>query len=163
MSDTLFAFFVSLVGGIFASYLTVWLEKMYQPVNSDYSKNGVLIYSHRFGVSFCSAAVFVAWLTIILLLVLIVASDFLSLHQTIIKNLFIVLSSIMLTCSLIFFGYGYFLKCDNCVKHILLQESETQKFAKTKWGLYGWALVVLNVLFTRKFQCMSCGQKYLLK
>jgi hypothetical protein len=162
MSNALIAFFVSLVGSVIAGFIAGWYENKYKPVKLDHSNDGVLIYSSRLGVTFCSVTVFIAWAIITSLLIFIVGGELFSI-EILSRNLFFILLALLFSFTLVFFGYGYLLRCDRCERHILLQESEHQKYAKPKWGLTGWALVVINVLFRKKFQCMSCGQRYTLK
>jgi len=54
-----------------------------------------------------------------------------------------------------------FLKYPNCGKRPTVQGfRHVHPDANKKWGMDGWAVVILDVAFSGKFRCIHCGTEY---
>lgn len=53
------------------------------------------------------------------------------------------------------------LKCPNCKKCPTVELfGEIHAKANRRWGLDGWAVVIVDVAFRSKFRCIHCGSEF---
>ena len=54
-----------------------------------------------------------------------------------------------------------FLKCPICNQHPTLQSFKpVHPNSNKKWGMDGWAVVIVNVALDSKFRCIHCGSEF---
>ena len=79
--------------------------------------------------------------------------------------LFLVPLVIFLPSALIYAVLAFRMRCQGCNRFVTVQPIKTPPFADENnvKGFNGWAGIILNVFFNRKFTCMHCGKKYEIK
>jgi len=64
----------------------------------------------------------------------------------------------------LYFIFMSFIRCPKCLRHLLIQWTERPPHAvKTKFGIDAWAAIVVKAARNHEFQCMYCGQHFLMK
>lgn len=159
MNSTFVAFITLFAAGVVVSIFSKWAEVKYQLTALDKSSSRRSQYSRKVSALIGALAVFIAWMSLLWFfsgLLIVNITDIQPNNDVIV---FYPLAILMVGAPMYLY-YGLSLKCDCCERRILMQDSEQQKYA-IKGKIYrGWAFVVIQILFKKMFQCMSCGKKY---
>jgi hypothetical protein len=73
------------------------------------------------------------------------------------------LLGITLGCVPIYFSLALILRCPKCHRHVINQMSRNPPHAEAFWQMDGWSSIVVRVLFSGRFRCMHCGQRYFVR
>lgn len=160
MSNSFFAFTVTFVGGVLIALLSNWAESKYKPTTMDESSSEIQPYSRKRSVVAGALAVFIAWMAILWFVfgLLFVKVTGLEPNEDVIAYYPF---GVCVAGVLFYVVYGFLLRCDYCKRRVLVQESEyQQRYAKRHRYFSAWGFVVVDILFKKQFQCMSCGKKY---
>lgn len=165
MRSFFFAFFASLIGGVFITAIVFALRHYEPKTSADFSRSEVLRYGRPLLLQSASVIVVTAWLFYLLALGGIpaaVVGAFTGIFQTD-QALIVFLVSF---CATAVFGLFYclhvpFLRCFRCDRRLTVQWTKEQpKFSRKVWFLRGWGALILDVLINKRFRCMYCGQWY---
>jgi hypothetical protein len=150
----LITFVGALIGGFLISYISKVAPKHPAPT----SDNAMSRYGKSKLLTIASAFVMTAWFSIIASFVVLCLGSTGVINEN--TSMFVYSAIVLLTTSFCYIAICPFLKCESCGRLLTLQWTESPPFAKRKWGIGGWAWVILGVLFTRRFRCMYCGKHY---
>ncbi len=104
-----------------------------------------------------------AWVTLFTWLILILTGViyFAALMGVASEELLSVLRKIFLSGVLLHICMALLLKCPECGKMPTVQGfKEIHPDSNKKWGMDGWAVVILDVAFSHKFRCIHCGTEF---
>jgi len=121
--------------------------------------NDVLVFKHSKRLIFASRIVIWCWFWLALIIIGMVP---LFLFRSL---WFIIPCVVFFPSALPYLIIAFSIRCQNCNKFVTVQPFKQPPYAdenKIK-GINGWSGIILNVLFNKKFSCMHCGQKYLIR
>lgn len=162
MNSSITAFLVILLGGVLAALIVKWANSKYTHPEVDSSCDEDADYSRNKEIFIGAISVFLAWMSTLWIMAWIFIYNLINVKLSD-QIIFFYPLGVLIFGTIIYLYYGVILKCDRCNRRLITQDSENQKYIKKHWLFTGWAQVVIDILFKKKFQCMSCGKKYLLR
>jgi hypothetical protein len=82
-----------------------------------------------------------------------------------IKLPFIAILLLFFTSAVFYSFLAFSIRCQNCNKFVTVQPLAIPPYSNENkiMGFSGWSGIILNVFKNRRFVCMHCGKKYLIK
>lgn len=116
---------------------------------------------HRYrSLIFTCCVLFLAWAEIIVFFILLLLNALPGMSCDCEGLLIFDLVAIGVTIS-IYMLMAQVLRCQSCGKKILVQQlGEKPSSVRSVWGMDAWASTVVNVVKSKRFSCMHCGQEY---
>lgn len=158
MSTFAVAFFGSLLGGVLAGLLGNWADARYRPPQVELGAAAEERFPRAWLLITAASIMFIGWSSILSFLALLAVGSS-GLFQPS-ETLAFLLLGVTLGCAPLYFMVARALRCPKCHRQVLNQMASNPPHAEKLWQLDGWASVVVRVLFSGRFRCMHCGQRF---
>ena len=169
MKDYLIAFVIMFLGSMAAAWLSAalarWANKRFPLLAQSCSPDPAQAFPKAWCLRTAAWGIFLVWGCIVALVSLpILVSVGVVFNSHFLDSLGIATFAILFSTSALSITIASIIHCPKCKRHLLIQWTEHPPFAeKTKLGVDAWAAIVLRAGTNQNFQCMYCGQHFLMK
>lgn len=169
MKDYLIAFVIMFLGSMAAAWLSAalarWANKRFPLLAQSCSSDPAQAFPKAWCLRTAAWGIFLVWGCIVALVSLpILVSVGVVSNSHFLDSLGIATFAILFSTSALSITIASIIRCPKCKRHLLIQWTEHPPFAeKTKLGVDAWAAIVLRAGTDQNFQCMYCGQHFLMK